>query len=480
MITWIRGLHLSATTIGVLVAVMTLASFVIVYQKDRISTDLRGGDGISAAFSTKPDLVPDESKVKIASVVVGIVTGVDSKSNGTSLVTMKLDPGVVDRLGSDPSARVRATLLLGGRHYVDLEPSGQGTFDGTIPAARTAGPVELGDVLRIFQPDARKGMRSSIRRLDQVLKHGGARALQRSLRAAPGTGGPAIPVFHAVQGTRPGQDLSTLIPNLNSLATAMASNRTRLRRLVSGLDGTTNALGRSRDSFAQTVGEMPASLPHARRALDSVTSVFKRLTTTASSARPVVRRLGPLLDSLDGALKTGKPVVHELRPLLHQTLPVVRDLVPTAKSGRDVLHNLSGSVIRRIRGPVVESVNSDFHGTGRYAGNGNNKPMYQVLGYLAARGANMSKYVDKNGSFLALALGAGVSSVGGTDISITQLLKELGVPQLKIDPLGETKPGSSSFPAPGSGPTSGTSPRAPARTPTNPLSHALGNLLGGN
>lgn len=474
--------RLSSPVLGIVVVALTLASFFVVYQKDRIAGMVRGGEEVQATFARKPDLVPNVSKVKIADVEVGIVTALESQEDGTTVVTMKVDDEAIGQLGADPEARVRAAMILGGRHFVELQPSGPGEFDGDIPVSATSNPEELGDVLRAVGPDAREGIRTTADRLGAALRNGGSDALRRALEHAPHTGGPAIPVFQGLQGTRPRRDLSTLVPNINAVADALASDQDRLDRIILGLDGTAEGLARSREPLARTLGDLPATLPRARRSLDAVTSVLHTVQETAESARPTVRELGPLLDELDVALRRGAPVVRELRPLLAETLPVAQDLVPVADSGNRTLGHLDGPVIDRISGPVLETVVSDFHGTGPYEGNGNDNLLYQEVGYLAARGANMSKFVDKNGSFLALALGAGASSVGGTDLSLVQLLTELGVPMPGFDPLGMRDPGSSVYPAP-TGPDAGGGDEGQAEEPApsgdDPLGDALGQLLGG-
>jgi phospholipid/cholesterol/gamma-HCH transport system substrate-binding protein len=478
----LRSTQISAPVLGMMVVALTLVAFVAVYQKDRFAGMVRGGDEIQATFARTPDLSPNNSLVKIADVEVGLVTGVEAQDDGTTVVTMKVDDGIVERLGSEPRARVRAAIILGGRHFVELQPSGGGEFGGQIPVTATANPEELGDVFRALGPDARDGIRTSVERLDQALQNGAGESLQRALKVAPATGRTAIPVFKGLQGTRPGQDLSTLVPHINALAEALASDQAQLDRLISGLQGTAEGLNRARDPLARAISDLPDTLPQAQDALDSVTSILHTLQSTASSARPTVRELRPLLVELDVALRRGGPVIRELRPLLDDSLPVAQDLVPAARSGNEVLDNLSGPVIERISGPVLDTVVFDFHGTGGYEGNGNDNLLYEELGYLMARGANMSKYVDKNGSFLALALGGGVSSVGGTDISLVQLMRELGVPQFEFDPMGMNEPGSSVYenrpPSPGTAEV--PSSEAPSPTADDPLGDALGELLGGS
>lgn len=487
------GRSLPATTIGILLVALTVAAFVVVYQKDRYATYMRSGESVEVHFDRAPNVQPFVSPVKIADVEVGKVTGLREAEDGTTVVTAKVDQAVVDRLGAEPTARVRANLILGGRHHLELVPSDKGRFTGTIPTSRTAPTEELGDVLQAFGPDARQGMRSALERLDTTLDAPTEKLLQDVLRKAPDTGGPAIPVFRGVRGTRPDQDLATLVPDLRNLAEGMGSDQRRLNALASGLEGTTDALARSRRPLSRAIEDLPRTLPQGRAALDDVTSVLNEVQRTASTARPTVRALRPLLSELDLALREGRPVVRDLRPLLDDTLPVARDLVPLSAQARRTLGNLDGPVIERLRGPVVDFVNDDWHGTGKYEGNGNDNPLYKEVGYLTARAANQSKFVDRNGTFLSLALGAGATSVGGTSINLYQHLRDLGMPQIQFDPMGGLQPGSSSddpeiaLVPESHGPGGATAPR-PMERPTqrsagansgDPLGDALSLLTSG-
>lgn len=479
-----RSFLRSSAGIGLVILLVTGLAFVLVYQKDRIRAGLRSGDTVTAVFASRPDLDPSISTVKIADVEVGTVTAVGPGSNGTTVVEMKVDDGIVEDLGSAPTARVRSTIILGGRHFVELKPSPTGTFAGEIPVEATAGPEELGDVLRALDGNSRKGLQDTIRNLAGALDGGGDRALRDVLREAPDVGRPAIGTLRAVRGTNPATDLRTLVPDLRNLAAALGSDRRRLDSLVNGADGTTEGLARASDDLAATIAQLPTTLPRTRETLDSTTGILVKLEDTAASARPVVKALGPVLDELDAALRVGGPVVRDLRPLLLEAQPLAADLTPTVEDADDVLRNLDGSVIKRVKGPVVDAVTEDYHGVGEYQGNGNDNALYKELAYLAARGANQSKFVDKNGTFLALALGAGLSSVGGTDLSLVQMMQELGVPLPTFDPLGSMEQGSSADPSPGApvvgeDDASGASPVDRGRGVPDPLGEALGELVGG-
>ncbi|NKQ54245.1 MCE family protein [Amycolatopsis sp. K13G38] len=459
-------LRRSPVLLGITVLVAVVAALVVVYQKDAIRIAFSSGQQIQAEFAKEYKLDADKSDVKIAGVIVGKVSGIEETADGHSLVSMKLDDGVVDRLGSTPSATIRATTLLGGNYYVDLAPAGDGKKfpGGAIPVERTHLPVELDQVLQAVPEPAQKGLQSMTRQLDATLAHGGTQSIQTLVAEAPGTLGPGADVLNALQGTQPGTDLSGLVTNLDGLAAVMTRRDGQLGSIVDNLATTTAALSAGSKPLARTLDGLPGTLASTRAGLQSLDGTFDRLDQTADKARPAVRELSPLLTKTDAAIRQTAPLVSELRPLLGQLRPVVQQLVPTAQNGTATLDNLGGPVMDRVSGPIMHTVLSPWHGTGDYQGNGNDHLLYQEVGYLAARAANLSQYGDKNGPLLALALGAGASSVGGTDLSVYQYLQSIGT-------LPE---GTAPAPAPAAGPAS------PALPPLPLGSGGLTSLLSGS
>lgn len=429
---------LSSTTLGLMAVVLVVTGFVVSYQKDKLLTSLSPGEEIAAEFSANPGLEPGQTQVKIADVVVGTVSGVEKGHDATS-VTLKLDEDVRDVLGRRPRAHVRATTLLGGRHFVDLDPSGDGkAFEGdTIPIKRTTLPVELGDVLKAFPDDAQKGIRSATRQLDRTLKNGGKEAVRDLLRDVPGVSRPAIDVLKGVQGTRPEQDLYELVPFLQATAEEITADEKRVGRIVDDLDTTAAVLARHRTALSDTVEGLDETLVETRAGSDAARTTLVKLRKTASSARPVVQALEPLLTEADTALDEAGPLVRDLRPLLADARPLVDDLVPTARDATRTLGNVRGPVLDRVKGPIKETVTSDWHGSAAYEGNGNDNLLYEEVGYLAGRGAHLSQYGDKNGPLFAkLALGVGISSVGNVDMSLYEYLSWIGtVPGVPTEPI---------------------------------------------
>jgi len=100
---------------------------------------------------------------------------------------------------------------------------------------------------------------------------------------------------------------------------------------------------------------LPASRHPAatRSGADDLSGTLDKLTDTADDARPAVRALDPLLRKLDPTLHDLRELLGDLRPLLEDAKPLVKELVPTVDSATDVLHDLNGTVLDRINGPIL-------------------------------------------------------------------------------------------------------------------------------
>lgn len=437
----VRGL--SPAMLGLVVTALVVTGSVISYQKDKLVTRLSPGAEIVAEFSHKPPLEEGKSTVKIADVIVGKVADVETEDDVTS-VTLKLDEKHLDVLGTKPKVHVRATSLLGGRHFVDLVPSGDGKVfdaDAPIPAGRTTLPVELDEVLSAFPESARDGLQTTSKKLDQTLEKGGQQALRDLLEDVPEVSRPATEVLEGVQGTRPERDLQMVISFAQAAAAEITAVDGRVGAIVDDLSTTSDVLGANRDHLARTFDQLDETLVTTRKGSRAARTSLAKVEQTAQTARPAVRELSPLLNQADTALDAAAPVVRDLRPLLAKARPLVDDLVPTSRDASNALGNLDGKVLDRVSGPIKKTVLSDWHGTGKYEGNGNDNRLYEEVGFLAARGANLSQYGDKNGPLLALALGVGASSVNGVDVSLYQYLTWIGtVPGIGMPSAGQDGP----------------------------------------
>ncbi|MFJ8816607.1 MlaD family protein [Amycolatopsis thermoflava] len=450
----------SARVIGVLVLVALVAGGVAAFQRHRIEVTLATGDTIEAEFSREYKVVPYQSVVKIAGVKVGDVTAVETTGRHTSVVSMKLDDETLRKLGSEPLAAIRPALVLGGNYYVELTPGGAGGDfdpDHPIPMERTRVPVELDSVLDAVTPDARKAVRGTADHLDATVREARPE-IQELLRTAPGALTPTGEVLEAARGTYPATDLTELVVGLQRTSSALTREDGQLAAIIDSLGTTASVLEQQSGAVADTVRSGPETLRTTRDGLAALDGSLQKLTSTATAFRPAALRLDPLLAELDPVLVRTRPVVADARALLQDARPLVDRLVPTARDASDVLGDVRGPVLDRVGGPLKEALLNPWHGTGIYAGGGNDHSFYQELGYLLSDSAEVFKFHDHNGALGRLMAGVGLSTAGGSGLqmSLEQYLESLGLQQ----------------PA---GPQEGTSEGAPGLIPPP----AAGNDAGG-
>lgn len=421
----------------VAVATLALAFFLVaLFQKPTIVNALRPGDTVQIEFPRDYKLEVDNSDVKMSGTPVGKVSGVERTDHGTIMVTTTVENGVLDKLGSAPSASIRPTTVLGGKYYVDLKSGGtRGTFNGgAIPPQRTQTPVELDKMLRALPSSVRTSMRGVISKLDQTL--GSSKdSLRAVLANAPSTLTPAGSVLRAARGTRPSQDLSNLVTDLDSAANVLSRRNGQLATVVDSFKGTTGGVSDAAKPLAHAIGNLPDALHSLRNGAQDLGGTLDKVETTASNARPAVKELDPLLQKLDPVLAQTRPLLADLRPALNEARPMVRNLVPVARQGTSVLGDLEGPVMERVKGPIVHTLMKEWHGKPpKYPhGGGNGHTMYQEVGYMFALLNEMTEHQDPSGTFLSFQFGVAPNSVvnapAGIDYLLEGLSKLMGPPK---------------------------------------------------
>ena len=436
-------------TMGALLLCLTLATFVVLFSKDKISVWLMSGETISARFAQADKLRPDVSVVKVAYVPVGKVTGVDWQSDGSAVVTMKVNNSVLEHLGTEPSATIRPTTVLGGTYFVDLAPGGDpGAYasGSQIPETQTHLPVELDKVARVFQPDALKGLQGGLGELDKTLTSGGASALDRLMATAPAALRPTAQTLQALEGTRPTRDLSDVVAGLESTARAFTTNSGQLARIADTASTLSATLGNNSGAVANTLDVMPGALSNATSGLTALSGSLDTLTATAASLRPVAAQLGTTLDRLSPVLAQARPVVADLRAALANGTPVIEGLVPEAPVATQMLTDVKGNVVNRLNGPVMTWLNSPSHGTGLYSTTQSNLPVYEDTVFALVNLDRASKRMDGNGHAIGLQAGVNPASLVGIpgipvdlggvlDLLTTYLTRAPGAAIPQINPM---------------------------------------------
>ncbi len=414
-----RGL--TTLQLGKIFVALALVAAALLFQKAQLSAALRPGETVEIQFREAHRLRTAISDVKMSGVDVGVVRSVERDGDLTT-VEVKVDDDVVEAMGSAPSARIRPATLLGGNYYVELLPGGRkGAFAGVIPVDRTELPVELDGVARAFPADARKGVRTGTRALDESLDRRGRAALRRLLRSSPQTLVSTEAVLRGLRGTAPEADLAALVAGGENVSTVLSSENVRLARLVDDLATTSSVLANRRRDLAAVSRTMPGTLDDTSVLLDRLDGVLDSLEDTADPVRPAVRELSTVLDDADPVLARARPVVADLRVVLEDARPLVGELVPISRDLDATVRNVNGAVLDRVNGPILGQLMAPWHGTGPYARGGADRPLYKETAYMFSNLAQ-ANMMDGNGSMISFLPGVGPASLAGLPISLEQLL----------------------------------------------------------
>lgn len=423
-----RSLAKNPQTIGIVLVVVVLLTFVTLFQKDKIGSALMSGDTITAQFPRAYKLRPDVSVVKIAYVPVGKVTGVKRTDDGGAEVTMKVETDVLAKLGSAPSVTIRPTTLLGGSYFVDLQPGGDpGAFQAgsVIPKERTKVPVELDKVAGTLQPDALTGAQRGLGHLDAALEEPGQEAVRRLLDAAPETLGSGGRVLDATRGHRPTEDLTSVVSGLETTARVLAAEDGRLDSIVVDLERTSGVLGNREAEVGESLEVLPGALVSAREGLGALNGSLDTLGQVSADLRPVAKELDSTLTELAPVVQHARPTIADLRPVVRDATPVLTDLVPVTRTTTRIADDVRGPVMDRVNGPVLTWLNDGYDGSGWYKRTHSDEPMYrEIIGALAGM-ARATARMDGNGHGVALQAGVGPGSVGGLPLSLEQMYSVL-------------------------------------------------------
>lgn len=414
---------------GLIVLVVAGAAVAAVFAKSPLLTALRPGDTIALHFTRDYKVEPYTTAVKLAGSNVGVVSGLAPGDDGGVVVTVKVDEEVRGLLGTEPTAEIRPTTVLGGKYYVSLEPGGvTGRFDAdAIPAGRTQVPVELDRVLAAVPAQARAGLQGMVERLDSAFEAGTGESLARLLATAPDALDPAAVTLDALRGTHPDTDLALTVSHLDRTAQVLTATPGQLRSVVDELAATAAVLGDHAEPVAEAVDGLPAALRAGREGASRLAGTLDVLTETAADIRPAARELDPLLAETEPALARLRPVLADLRPLLADAQPLVEQLAPALELGTSVIDDVRGPVIERVNGPIVGQILADWHGEApKYPGGGAiDSPFYAVAGYMFANWANATQYFNPTAHLLGFQPGVGTTSVYGTGVTARELQKLL-------------------------------------------------------
>jgi phospholipid/cholesterol/gamma-HCH transport system substrate-binding protein len=399
----------SAFTVGAILLVVAVIVTYLGFAKD--IPLLNEPYEINAAFRDTSG-INKRSPVRIAGVEVGYVANVQRTSPGARSATVTLAIRDQGRpINSDATAKIRPRIFLEGNFFVDLSPgtSTAGELDAgdTIPASRTASPVQLDQVLSALKSDTRNDLRQVFAEVGEAQDGGGAKAFNDSLHFQPSAYKFVAIVSEALLGKRP-HDLADLTRDGGVVAGALERDPAKLRSLIVDFNTTAGALAAREAALTAAVGELPRTLRAASPALDALKASFPDVRRFARAGRPGVRSLGPTVDATLPLVKQLRGLVGpaELGGLSRQLRSATPALTKLATSATSVLGQLRA--LSSCTTNVLVPFGNDKLVDKAFPTHG---PVYEELGKFLPGLAGESRSFDANGPWFKVLASGGAETL---------------------------------------------------------------------
>lgn len=267
-----------------------------------------GGYTVRGQFSSSTNLVPG-SAVRIAGVDVGKVEKIERGPGNTSIVTMDVSEDGRP-VHADATLAIEPRLLLEGNFYINVEPGSPSSpklpSGALIPVQQTSVPVQLDQVLNLFDRATRESLTNSITNLADALGPGptgrtgyiGARETAKQLDGALDAIRDAA---RQARGTQPG-DLGRSIRGTRDVAVGLTPTPAILSNLVSDYSTVAAALAAEARPLQASVAKLNATLRVAPRALASLERVLPDVTRFGDALVPALRAAPKRFDQASAIL----------------------------------------------------------------------------------------------------------------------------------------------------------------------------------
>lgn len=336
------------------VAIAMLASVFAVTAKNGLPDYVPGVQRatVQAAFADSGALrVGDD--VRIANVRAGFVDSIEL-INGNSVVTLKVENGV--KIYQDAHAAIDARSSL-GQKYVELFPGTNKSApldEGSIlPATQTQSPVELDQLLDVFDEKTRQAAGSAIREVGGGVGGRGG-DLHDALRASPQLLSDLSKISGAL-ATNDGEDLTTLLKTAASLSDALDTQSGQIESDMRQLAITLNAVATEGGTpLRATIERAPAGLTSVRESLQSLDRPLDALTVAGTRLRPAARALGTATPELRRLLRDSIDPLQKVPTVAPQASKAFDALTPAMIAARPTVAALAEAL--KSLSPVVASL----------------------------------------------------------------------------------------------------------------------------
>jgi virulence factor Mce-like protein len=396
-----RGYRRAAAISAVLITLVTLAAFTK-------SNPFSRGYQLRADFSNVAELSVG-GDVRIAGISVGQVSGISAGPRNTSIVTMSISSRGLP-IHSDATLTIKPRLILEGNAYVDVDPGTPEAPDlhsgATLPISQTSVPVQIDQLLDVFDQPVRQALQSTVANLSTGLgghAPAGYAALRASVRELDHALGGITSVAHAVRGTQAG-DLGSALQGSDEFTSDLAEHPAALADLVGSYNRVVGALASQDHALSASVVQIDDLFRSAPGALAAIDAALPKLTHFASGLRPALRAAPGSFTNASGLLDEIAKLVRPsaLPSLLSSLAPVLGDL-PTLQQRLGTLFSYTTPVTNCITShivPVLDSKLSD-------GPNSTGDPVYLDMLHLFTGLTSLASAVDGNGGTLRLGVTTG-------------------------------------------------------------------------
>jgi ABC-type transporter Mla subunit MlaD len=219
----------------------------------------------------------------------------------------------------DVKAILRQKSLL-GQIYVELTPGsrdGPKLDDGeTIPAKSVVEPVELDEIISLFNQETRENFRGWIREIATAIDNGRGEDLSNAIGNLDDFAAAGSQTLRILDEEEPA--LRRLVKNTGITLDALTERRGQLRELIVNANGFFEALASRNDALAETIQIFPTFLDESRLTLD-------RLRVFAGNTRPLVRDLLPVAQQLGPTLRDLGALAPDLKNVFRKLDPIIRE-----------------------------------------------------------------------------------------------------------------------------------------------------------
>jgi phospholipid/cholesterol/gamma-HCH transport system substrate-binding protein len=314
-----------------------------------VSGAFAGSYRLNAVFDQVNGLV-EGADVKAAGVDVGTVRRIWLGDDGLPHVAMDVEDGYPVRQGG--TAEVRATSASGEvNRYVELTAGGGSELpdDATLGTGRTDQPVEIGDVLSIFDPKTRAALHGTLDGLARGTA-GRGRDLAKTLTHSGTALSDTADLVRQVNSD--GEQVRSLVADSHRILTTLAADPEALGGVADRLGSVLATTGAHEREMARTAALLGPGIRSPRRALDRVDASVGTLRQLVRVARPGIAKLVPFSRKLRPALRAAVPTLAEARSLIKTAPSELTSLDPLLSTAEPALRTLGP--VSRSAGPILD------------------------------------------------------------------------------------------------------------------------------